>query len=103
MRQRGQGNERAVASRSIRTASRTYSVDSGWGLLGDPDYWGRALDGPCRVAVLTSHSLRPRFRHVTEALGDPLVLTVPDGEAAKSLDVVAEIYSQLVEARFPRP
>ena len=98
------GHERArpLTSRFIRTDSRTYSYDTGFGLLVDPEYWSKAMGGPSQVAVLTSHTLRARFRRVSEALGDPLVLAVPDGEAAKSLDVVGEIYGQLVEARFPR-
>ncbi len=95
-------HSRAVASLPIRTDSRTYSFDWGWGLLGEREYWAKVLGGPCSVAVITGGPLVPRFRHVLDVLGDPLVLTVPDGEAAKSLDIATEIYGELVEACFPR-
>lgn len=89
-------------SLAVRTSSRTYTFDAGVDLLVNPEYWTTALKGPAPVALLTSPQLLQRFPRVASVLGDPLILTVPDGEPAKSLDVAANVYRQLVEVRFPR-
>lgn len=86
----------------VRTSSRTYTFDAGVNLLDSPEYWAAVLKGSVPVALVTSHPLLLRFPDVAKALGDPLIVAVPDGEPAKSLDVAAEVYRQLVEARFPR-
>jgi 3-dehydroquinate synthase len=86
----------------LNTRSCRSHFNAGIGLLRSREYWDGVLAGAGTVALLTSNQLLVRFPHVVEVLRHPLVVTVPDGEGAKSLAVVTEVYKQLADARFPR-
>jgi 3-dehydroquinate synthase len=98
-----------LTGESIRVplGDRSYDVEVGRGLLKE---WGARLHA-CgargRVALVTStpvdelHGETAR-RSIREAGLDPLALSVPDGEAAKTPAVAAELHERLLDAGAER-
>ena len=86
---------------TVHTAS-PYEVVVGHGVVDEV----RSLlgDDARRVAVVHPPTLRGRAEHLRDALDDfeVLLLEVPDGEAAKSADVLAHCWDALGDAGFTR-
>jgi 3-dehydroquinate synthetase len=78
------------------------SSTQGSGYLDNRKYWNEVLAEASSVALVTSKQILAQIPNLLGALDNPLVVAVPDGEAAKSLAVVADVYHQLGQARFPR-
>jgi 3-dehydroquinate synthase len=77
----------------------SYEVLVGTGLLAD---LARHLPTTnSRVALITDSNVGPLYAHHV-GVPDPLIITVPAGEAHKTLDTVRTIYDQLLAAQCDR-
>jgi shikimate kinase / 3-dehydroquinate synthase len=87
-------------------ADRSYEVHIGPGLVSRMSTLLPDLEGAEKAFVVTHESLRQQASDVTEALGtgglSTVVLTVPEGEEAKSLDVAGSLYRELSDAAAHR-
>jgi 3-dehydroquinate synthase len=81
------------------------SVLIGRGTLGTPGFLGER-EGRARAAVLTQPGAADIGRRVARRLGDEglevSLKTLPDGEAAKTLSVVEEVYRWLIDLGLTR-
>jgi shikimate kinase/3-dehydroquinate synthase len=84
-----------------------YDVVVAWGSLGQlPRYLGR-LQLPSRVFLITDSNIQRLYVqsllcNLTNAGYEPLLYTVPAGEASKSLEQVSAIYDWLLEQHAER-
>lgn len=63
----------------------------------------KTLITPERVAVVTNTTLAPLYgEQLVERLPDAVLITMPDGEAYKTLDTVAKLYGDFVRAGLDR-
>ncbi len=86
------------------SGERSYPVVVGTGVLGElPSLIG---PGPAAVAVIHSRGLAAIAKRVSQVLTEAgyqiHILKIPDGEAAKDIDVVTGLWSQLAAARISR-
>jgi shikimate kinase/3-dehydroquinate synthase len=86
----------------VPLAERSYEVLVGRGLVERMGTLLPPLEGAEKAFVVTHESLRRLTRDAVEALGSSglstTVLTVPEGEQAKSVEVASELYRELSEA-----
>jgi 3-dehydroquinate synthase len=85
----------------VTSPTSTYEIVIGRGLLAalDPAEYG--LTG--RVAVVTNTTLAPLYGgELVRRLPDAALVTMPDGEQYKTLDTVARLYADFVDARLDR-
>ncbi len=92
---------------NVPLAGRSYSIYAGPGLLARLGEHCRRLRLGERCAVLTDRNVEPLYAGTAldalRAAGfDPLLVTVPAGEGAKHLKVVAQCYDQLAAHRLER-
>ncbi|MEP7288719.1 MAG: 3-dehydroquinate synthase [Chloroflexota bacterium] len=73
-----------------------------WGLKTLPDLLAEhKLTG--KVAVVTNEALAPLYgQALVEALGNAVLITVPEGEQYKTLDTVRTLYDAFIEAGLDR-
>ncbi|MEU6965952.1 3-dehydroquinate synthase [Streptomyces chrestomyceticus] len=96
----------ASATVVIRAGSATYPFTLASGQLGRIGTWREAVGNARTVAVITSRPVAALFpgalRAIAEAGARRVVLEVPDGEDAKTLQVAGCCYQALAQARFTR-
>ncbi len=85
---------------------RSYSIHIGSGILADPALFATPL-GKGPVAIITDSNVAPLYleslQNTLYALNkDVLVITLPAGEASKSLDHIQEITGRLLSAGYGR-
>lgn len=101
-------SENIVASECIpiETGGKRYHVNVGADLLNRQECWSDRVNGTGCVAVFTSQPVLGIFHDTVETIRESasrlIVIQVPDGEAAKSLEVMATSYETLASARFTR-
>src|SRR5213592_3873090 len=86
---------------------RSYTISIGSNLLSRLGHECKRLYLGQRCAVITDRNVAPHYGQAAvknlEAAGfEPTLITVPAGETAKSLKVVASCYDQLAEQRLER-
>ena len=86
---------------------RSYTISIGGNLLSRLGHECKRLYLGQRCAVITDRNVAPHYGQAAvenlEAAGfEPILITVPAGETAKSLKVVASCYDQLAEQRLER-
>src|SRR2546428_9555512 len=86
---------------------RSYTISIGGNLLSRLGHECKRLYLGQRCAVITDRNVAPQYGRTAvenlEAAGfEPTLITVPAGETAKSLKVVATCYAQLAEQRLER-
>jgi 3-dehydroquinate synthase len=86
---------------------RTYSIRIGQGVLEQLGRECRMLMLGARCAIITDKNVAPLYaqaarRSLEESAFSPLLITVPAGETAKSLDVVQSCYDRLAAHRLDR-
>jgi len=91
----------------VPLGERTYSILIGGGLLKRLGAYCRELALGKRCALITDRNVGPLYaRAAQQSLGkagfEPLLITVPAGEKAKRLEVVARCYDQLAAHRLER-
>jgi len=94
------------ATREIRVelGARAYPIRIGAGLLGDPVHWRDTFDGR-HVLVVGDENVAPLYLdRVIAGLRDRTfsTLTLPAGEAHKTLDSAAKIFAALAELKASR-
>ncbi len=89
---------------TVDLGERSYPIMIGRGLLGRPDLVTPYIHGK-QVLVVTNETVAPLYlQQVLDTLEGYQVSTVilPDGEQYKTLEVVNQIYDQLLTNRFDR-
>lgn len=91
----------------VELGSRSYPIHVDSDLLASLGRRCRKLGFAGRCAVLTDGNVAPRFGHravasLKDAGFEPILVKVPPGERAKSLEVVAACYDQLAAHRLER-
>jgi shikimate kinase/3-dehydroquinate synthase len=90
----------------VPLGERSYEVHVGSGLVKRTSTLLPDLEGAEKAFVVTHESLRPLGRDVVEVLSSrglsTILLTVPEGEEAKSLDVAGALYRELSDAAAHR-
>ncbi len=90
----------------VELGQRSYPIHIGTGILADPALFAPILNkGP--VAIVTDDNVAPLYletlQRTLKALHKaPLVITLPAGEASKSLDNIQEITGLLLNAGYGR-
>ena len=89
------------------SAGSGYEVVIGWGSLGQLPHYLKQLQVPSRIFLITDSNLQPLYtpsllRQLTSAGYEPLLYTVPAGEASKSLEQLSAIYDWLLEHHAER-
>lgn len=88
----------------VDLGERSYPIYIGSGIYQDAGYYRRHIDSS-QVMVVTNETIAPLYLEKTlQALAgfDVASVILPDGEAYKTLDVLDQIYSGLLEHRFTR-
>lgn len=94
-----------TATLNLDLGERSYAIDIGSELIGDPTAYEGAVAGQ-RVLIVTNDTVAPLYgAAVAQALAaahevDTLVL--PDGEAYKTLATLERIYDRLLESGYGR-
>ncbi len=96
-----------MRSVKVQLAERSYRIRIGTGVLKRLGVECRKLGLGNRCAIITDTNVARRFgsaaRHSLKAEGfEPIFVTVPAGEPAKSLGVVQRCYDQLADQRLER-
>jgi 3-dehydroquinate synthase len=91
----------------VPLGERTYSIVIGSGLMRRLGSYCRDLALGKRCALISDRHVAPLYARAAQqslrhAGFDPLLLTVPAGEKAKSLDVVSRCYNRLAAHRLER-
>ena len=91
----------------VALAARSYDIVIGRGVRGELGTRCQALGLGARCAIITDVNVGPRYaKEATASLQragfDPVVITVPAGETAKSLKNVQRCYDQLAAHRLER-
>ena len=88
----------------VDLGDRSYSIYIGEGLYSDAEYYHRCINGE-QVMVVTNETIAPLYLEKTVAAlegFDVAQVILPDGEVYKTLDVLNNIYTALLEKRFSR-
>lgn len=90
----------------VALQARSYPIQIGQGLLGDPQVWSSLIRSR-QVVVVTNTTVGPLYWPMLEralrALGHaPQVVTLPDGEAYKTFASLCTIFDRLMESRMER-
>ncbi|MGM0563025.1 MAG: 3-dehydroquinate synthase [Pseudomonadota bacterium] len=88
----------------VELGERSYPIHIGSQLLSDPELYRPHIDGR-NVMVISNDTVAPLYLdRVMQALGEWRCesLTLPDGEAYKTLDTLNQIYTRLLEGAFDR-
>jgi len=96
-----------VRTVTVLPGPRSYRIKIGTGLLDRLGHECSDLKLGTRCAIISDTNVQPRFggaaqRALTKAGFDPVVLTVPAGERAKSLRTVEDCYNKLAAHRLER-
>jgi len=96
-----------VRTVTVLPGPRSYRIKIGTGLLDRLGHECAELKLGARCAIISDTNVQPRFgdaaqRALTKAGFDPVVLTVPAGERAKSLRTVEGCYNKLAAHRLER-
>jgi len=96
-----------VRTVTVLTGPRSYRIKIGTGLLDRLGHECSDLKLGTRCAIISDTNVQPRFggaaqRVLSKAGFDPVVLTVPAGERAKSLRTVEDCYNKLAAHRLER-
>jgi 3-dehydroquinate synthase len=96
-----------VRTVNVPLGHRSYDIKIGAGLLARLGGECRRLGLGSRCAILTDTHVAPRYgrpaqRSLEQAGFDPVLITVPAGETAKSLKTVQSCYDQLAAKRLER-
>lgn len=92
---------------TVTHPSGSYPIYLGEGGLAQTGPYLAELGYRGRCAVVSNepvgqHHAEPLLASLAQAGFEPIYLTIPDGEPFKTLATVADLYSQLVEARLDR-
>ncbi|MDF2155674.1 3-dehydroquinate synthase [Vibrio sp. CAU 1672] len=96
---------------TVDLAERSYPISIGAGLFDDPAYLSQILSNKTnakqKVVVISNVTVAPlyadRILQQLDALGcDAALLTLPDGEQYKNLDVFNQVMSFLLEGNYAR-
>lgn len=92
---------------TVSLGQRSYPIHIGGKLLGTLGQACRRLNLGARCAIITDHNVAPRYAKAAEkslrAAGfEPVIIVVPAGETAKSLQTVQSCYDQLARHRLER-
>lgn len=86
---------------AVRTPTSEYEIAIERGLLAGFDPTSYGLDKRC--AVITNTTIAPLHGEMlVKRLPDAVLITMPDGEQYKTLDTVAKLYTDLVDAGLDR-
>ncbi|MGB0359988.1 MAG: 3-dehydroquinate synthase [Endozoicomonas sp.] len=88
----------------VDLGERGYPIFIGAGLLSQPEYLQKYIYGS-QVAIVTNETIAPIYLHtVTTHLSNfnPVVVTLPDGEQYKNLEILNQIFDRLLESRHTR-
>lgn len=96
-----------MRSVQVDLANRSYAIRIGRGLLSSLGSQCAALNLGRRCAVISDANVAPRYgmaamNSLRDAGFEPVLLTVPAGETAKSLKTVQSCYDQLAAHRLER-
>ena len=96
-----------VRTVKVPLGARSYEIKIGSGLLSDLGRHCAGLKLGNRCAVISDRNVAPRFAKAAQASlkkagFDSVLITVPAGEAAKSLKVVEQCYDALAKHRLER-
>jgi 3-dehydroquinate synthase len=96
-----------VRAVSVPLGHRSYVIQVGPGLLAGLGKTCRSLGLGARCAIISDRRVAPRYgpaarRSMVQAGFDPVLVTVPAGETAKSLKSVQSCYTQLALHRLER-
>jgi len=89
---------------NVELGERSYPIHIGGGLLRRPELLTPCIGGS-RVAVVTNETVAPLYLDTllkNLSPWNPLSVVLPDGEKYKTLDVLNNIYSALLENRCDR-
>ena len=91
----------------VKLAERSYSILVGKGLLSRLGEQCKRLKLGQRCAIISDRNVAPRFgkaieKNLRSAGFEPISITVPAGETAKSLATVQSCYDQLAAHRLER-
>jgi len=89
---------------TVDLGDRSYPIYIGAGILGDPGYLTPHIRGQ-QIMVVTNETVGPLYlNRLLAGLDGYRVerVVLPDGEAYKTLEVMDQIYSALLRARFDR-
>lgn len=92
---------------TVSLGQRSYPIHIGGKLLGTLGQACRRLNLGARCAIITDRNVAPRYAKAAEkslrAAGfEPVIIIVPAGETAKSLQTVQSCYDQLAKHRLER-
>lgn len=96
-----------VEELSVHSPEGAYPIWLGAGLLAQSGAWLAGLTRVARCAVVTNPTVARLHADAlcaslrTEGL-DPVLVTMPDGEACKNLDTLRSLYDQFAQARLER-
>lgn len=88
----------------VELGTRSYPIYIGAGLLSSKDLLGRTIDA-AQVMVVTNTTIASLYLdQIMELISRERVesVTIPDGESYKTLDVMNDIITQLLEHKFSR-
>ncbi|MFH1651408.1 MAG: 3-dehydroquinate synthase [Chloroflexota bacterium] len=91
----------------VSLGKKSYDIRIGHGALASADGWLRELGFSGRLVIITDDTVRKLYgdrltADLKSAGREVTLLSVPAGEAQKSLDTAGGLYRQLVEARAER-
>jgi len=90
----------------VALGGRSYSIHIGSGLLGRPELYAPHLDGG-RAALVTNETVAPLYADRVQAAiaaagGNPLRVTLPDGESYKDWKSLDRLHGELLAANADR-
>lgn len=89
---------------TVSLAERSYPITIGRDLLGQPDFFTQAISSQ-KVMIVTNETVAPLYlSQLKQALSQYQVdvVTLPDGEKFKTMTVLDQIYTALLEQRHSR-
>ena len=92
---------------TVPLGARSYEIKIGPGLLKELGHYCASLNLGHHCAIISDQHVAPKYakvarRSLKSAGFDPVVITVPAGETAKSMKVVEHCYSALAEHHLER-
>jgi len=96
-----------VSSLEVRAGGKTYPVLIGQGLLENVGERIKEKIAPTQCAIISDSNVEPQFAHeVQHSLSmagfQPLLITIPAGEQAKTLQQTSEICEQMLRSHLDR-
>ncbi len=94
----------AMRKLTVELGARAYPIFIGTGLIGNPALYGPYIRGR-QVMIVTNETVGPLYlERVEAALSDYRIgrVVLPDGEQYKTLAVLDQIFTALLEQRFDR-